>query len=114
MNKKETYERSVSIAAGLGCCMDENHGEDDFTGFLEIRRELNQFLLNLNYSHRAEGIGQQVHFLFLALEHLDRVEKEIRVCGADEDLIRLGRIHNKIGSLKYLILNYIHHLTSGP
>ena len=112
MKSNETYDRSISLAAGLGRCMEESGGNGDFSSYLMIRRELNHFLLNLNYSNRAEGIGQQIHFLFLALQHLDNVEKEIRVSVADEELVSLGRIHNKIRSLKILILDYIRHLTS--
>jgi hypothetical protein len=107
---ENTYNISISMAAGLGVSVRE---AGDFSIFLSIRRELNHFLLNLNHSHRAESAGQQIHFLFLALENLDRADKEIRIYGADQDVLRMERIHDKIRSLKNLILDYIRYLTSG-
>ncbi|MFC2115556.1 hypothetical protein ACFLTU_03730 [Bacteroidota bacterium] len=103
---------SIELATELGNSVEEAGGIDDFSRFLIIRREMNHFLLNLNHSNRADGTGQQIHFLFVALAHLDNVEKEIRISGAAEGVIRVERIHDKIRSLKILILNYIRHLTS--
>ncbi|KKL96237.1 hypothetical protein LCGC14_1846470 [marine sediment metagenome] len=48
----------------------------------------------------------------MALQHLDNVEKEIRISVAGDELINLEKIHNKIRGLKMLILNYIRQLTS--
>ena len=73
MDEDSTYDLSISLAAGLGTSVAETGTAGDFSTFLRIRRELNHFLINLNYSNRAEGIGQQIHFLFLALEHLDKL-----------------------------------------
>jgi len=109
MKSENTYDLSFSMAAGIGTNIEES---GDFTSFLQIRMELNQFLLSLNYSNHAEGAGQQIHFLFLALEHLDNVDREIRISNADPELINLERIHTKIRSLKMLILGYIRHLSS--
>ena len=112
MKAENTHDLTIDLANELGARVEEAGGRDDFTCFLRIRRELNHFLLYLNYSNRAEGTGQQIHFLFVAMEHLDNVEKEIRISEVNEDVIRLDRIHDKIRSLKILILNYIKHLTS--
>jgi hypothetical protein len=112
MDKEYTYDFSLSTASGLGVSVEEAGTDDDFRDFLNIRRELNQFLINLNFSNRAECAGQQVHFLFLALGNLDNLEREIRISRLDERCIDMGRIHDKIKSLKMLILNYIRHLTS--
>jgi hypothetical protein len=109
MNSDSNYDLTFSLVAGLGDSVEEN---TDFSSFLRIRRELNHFLLNLNHSNCAEGAGQQIHFLFMALQHLDNVEKEIRISVAGEELINLERIHDKIRGLKMLILNYIRQLTS--
>jgi hypothetical protein len=107
---KNTYNLSISMAAGLDVSVRE---AGDFSTFLRIRRELNHFLLNLNQCHRAESAGQQIHFLFLALENLDRADREIRIYGSDQDILRMERIHDKIRSLKNLILDYIRYLTYG-
>lgn len=105
------YDFSISMVAGLGTAVEETSGATDFSHFLRIRRELNEFLLSLNQSTRAEGAGQQIHFLFVALEHLDNVDKEIRISGAAQEMISMEKVHAKIRSLKLLILNYIKHLT---
>ena len=112
MNTENTYDLSFGLATELSTSVEETGGIDDFSRFLRIRREITYLLLNLNHSNSANGAGQQIHFLFAALAHLDNVEKEIRISGAEEELIRLERIHDKIRSLKILILNYIRHLTS--
>ena len=104
------YDLSLSMAAGLTREVGE---ASDFSVFLSIRRELNHFLLNLNHCHRAESPGQQIHFLFLALENLEMADKEIRIYGAEQDQVRMDRLHDKIRSLKSLILEYIRYLTSG-
>jgi hypothetical protein len=97
------------MVTGLHTCVEE---ASDMQGFLRIRRELSHFLLNLNYCYRSDGTGQQIHFLFMALEHLENVDKEIRITGSDQEIISQKRIHEKIRSLKILILNYIRYLTS--
>ena len=108
MSHQNTYDLSGTLATDLKTTAEEN---SDFTSFLKIRMELNNFLLRLNQSSQADGTGQQIHFLFLALGHLDNVEREIRISGADGELIQAGKIHDKIRSLKNLILGYIRHLT---
>jgi hypothetical protein len=112
MKTENTYDFSISMITSLGSNVEETAGTGDFSSFLRIRRELNHFLLNLNHSNRADGAGQQIHFLFVALDHLENVDKEIRISGADQDTIRLEKIHEKIRSLKYLILNYIKQITA--
>ncbi len=112
MNTENTYDLSFTLATELSTSVEEAGGIDDFSKFLRIRREMNHFLLSLNHSNCANGAGQQIHFLFAALAHLDNVEKEIRISNADEEGFRLERIHDRIRSLKILILNYIRHLTS--
>jgi len=109
MKLESNYDLTISLAAGLGNSVKET---GDFTSFLQIQREMSHFLLNLNHSNCADGAGQQIHFLFMALEHLDNVDKEIRISGAGEELIRLEKVHEKIRSLKILILSYIRQLAS--
>lgn len=112
MKTDNAYDYSISLVAGLGRNVEESPETGDFSGFLRIRRELNQFLINLNHSNHADSAGHQVHFLFVALEHLDNIDKEIRISGADPEMISLEKIHEKIRSLKCLILNLIKHLTA--
>jgi len=112
MKVENKCDHSIELACELGTCVEEAGETNDVSSFLRIRHEMSHFLLNLNHSNLADGSGQQIHFLFVALAHLDNVEMEIRISGADDGRIRLERIHDKISSLKILILNYIKHLTS--
>jgi hypothetical protein len=111
MIMEETYDFSISMISQLREQAEEYPAGDDFQNFLRIRRELNHFLLSLNQSDRADGTGQQVHFLFMALEHLDNVDRELRITGTVHELKQPERVHDKIRSLKILILNYIRQLT---
>ena len=107
---QDTYNLSISLAAGLNSEVRET---SDFSIFLNIRRELNYFLLNLNHCHRAESTGLQIHFLFQALENLEMAERELRIYGTEQDQPRMERLTDKIRSLKGLILDYMRYLTSG-
>lgn len=110
MQEENLYKTSLDEASALDISME--HGHDDFSRFIKIRAEINRFLKNLQDSHQASSRGQQIHSLFISLVHLDNVEKEIRASDIDEEIIRLGRILDKIRSLKSLILKYIKQLTS--
>ena len=110
MRTENLYKISLDSACALDTSMVRTY--DDLSKFLKIRFEMNRVLMNLTYSHGTELRAQQIHYLFVALEHLNNVEKEIRVSDVDEEIIRLERILDKIRSLKQLILEYIRHLTS--
>jgi hypothetical protein len=110
MKNKDVYHFSMSTAAGLAAGVEEQPGAGDFACFLKIRRELNHFLVSLNECNRAENVGLQVHFLFMALEHLENVDREIRII-IDGEMASAEKIHEKIRSLKRLILDYIKQLT---
>ncbi len=110
MQSENLYEISFGSATALDISMEKTY--DDFSQFLRIRAEMNRFLVNLNYSHQTDSRGQQIHFLFIALGHLDNIEKEIRISDVDEEIIRLEKIYDKIRSLKKLILEYIKQLTA--
>ena len=110
MKAKNLYEISLDSACALDTSMVQTY--DDLSKFLKIRTEMNWFLINLTYSQQTTIKSQQIHYLFVALEHLNNVEKEIRVSDVDEQIIRLERIFDKIRSLKKLVLEYIRHLGS--
>jgi len=110
MRKKNLYEISLGSACALDTSMVKTY--DDVSGFSLIREEMNRFLMNLTCSHRTALRSEQVHYLYLALEHLVNVEKEIRISDVNEEIIRLEKVHDKILSLKQLIHEYIRHLTS--
>ena len=105
MRKDNLYEISLNSACALDTSMVRTY--DDSSKFLKIRDEMNRLLMNLTYSRRTEFRAQRKHYLFMALEHLNNVEKEILISEVDEEVIRFERILDKIRSLKQLILEYI-------
>lgn len=109
MKMDNLYEISLDSVCVLDTSMVRAH--DDLSEFKKIRYEMDRFLINLTCSHLTKLEAQQVHYLFVALEHLNNVENEIRVSDVDEEIIRLEQILDKIRSLKQLILAYIRHLT---
>ncbi len=107
------YEGSDVWIRAVNFSMDESAKYGNTPVFLNIREEMNRFLLNLNQSHSAKSAGQQIHFLFVALNHLDNLDREIRISTENEEITRLEMIHDKIRSLKMLIQGYIGQLASG-
>jgi len=73
---------------------------------------MNRVLMNLTFSQQSALRAQQLHYLYMALEHISNVEKEIRISDVDEEIIRLEKILDKLRSLKHLIHEYIRHLAS--
>jgi hypothetical protein len=110
MQPENLYAISLDSASALDTSMWRTY--DDFSTLLKIRAEMNRFLMNLNNSHGSLSKGQQIHYLFLALVHLDNVEKEIHVSDVNEEILRLERIFDKIRALEKLIMEYIGQLTS--
>ncbi len=110
MQAENLYQISMDSAIALDTSMGRTY--DEFSKYIAVRAEMNRFLMNLNYSHQTKSKGRQIHYLFLALVHLDNIEKEISVSDVNEEIIQLERIFDKILSLKKLILEYIRHLSS--
>ena len=108
---EKLYEISLDSANDLDMSMCRTY--ENASRFLGIRAEMDRFLMNLAFSHRAASREQQVHYLFMALLHLDNVEKEIRISDIDDEILRLERIIDRIRSLRQLILEYVRHL-AGP
>jgi hypothetical protein len=77
---------------------------------LGIRAETKRLLMHLAFSQLTASREQQIHCLFVALTHLDNVEKKIRVSGINEELIRLERIFESMRSLQKHLFDYIGYL----
>ncbi len=110
MRRENLLEVSLDSASALDASMWQTY--DDFSKFMKFRAEMNRLLMNLNYSQGSLSRGQQIHHLFMALVHLDNIEKEIHVSDVNEEIIRLEWIQDKIHALKKLILEYISQGTS--
>ena len=85
----------------------------NITRYKNIRKEMGGLLFDLQRSCSTGSAEKQVHYLFLALRHLDNLEMEIRLSSENEELIRLELVQEKIRSLKTMITGYIQHLKEG-
>jgi hypothetical protein len=103
------YEISLDSADALETSMWLTY--KNASKFLGIRTAMDGFLLNLAFSHRAASKDRQIHYLFMALLHLDNVEKEILTSDIEDQILRLEKIIDRIRSLRQLILEYIRYLT---
>ena len=81
--------------------------------FQNIRKEMGGFLFDLQRSRSTESAEEQVHYLFLALLHLDKLEQEIRTSAENEEIIKLEMVMDKIRSLRSMISGYIRYLRKG-
>lgn len=95
---------------GLDFSMEGIRKYGNVPGFQKIRNEMGGFLFDLQRSRNSGSVEKQVHFLFLALLHLDNLEQEMRMSSENEEIIRLELIFDKIRSLKAMIAGYIRHL----
>ena len=107
---EKLYKTSLVSAASLDISMLSTYG--NLAKFIKLRTEMNRLLINLNCSHWVVSDQQRVHYLFVALIHLDNVEKEIRISGINEAIIRQERVLDKIRSLRMLIKDYIRLINS--
>jgi hypothetical protein len=94
------YTLSLHAACALDTSVTGSHGE------------LSDFLINLALSQRARHARQKIHYLHLALIHLDSFEKEIRISDVNEEILRLARIPEQIRSIKNLMQEYVRYLVA--
>ena len=102
------YRHSLESAKALDTSMGWTYSR--FMEFKGIRAEMKRFLVNLAFSNLTASRDQQIHCLFVALNHLDNVEKELRIADISEEMIRLEGIFNRIQSLQKHLFDYIGYL----
>jgi hypothetical protein len=73
--------------------------------------EFEKFVLNLNHSGLSESIPDQIHFLYLALSHIENVENEILGSNLTEEMLFQNKIIEDINCLKMMVLDYIRDLS---
>jgi len=83
----------------------------DFQKFSKIREEMNEFLKSLNQSGLSEAIPDQIHYLYVALIHIENVEKEIISCSLSEEMLSQSKIIDDVNCLKMMVVDYIHDLS---
>jgi hypothetical protein len=84
---------------------------EDYEKFCTIRDEMQKFLINLSYSGQSENVPDQIHYLYVALIHIENVEKEIVSSCFTEEMIYQNKILEDINCLKTMVLNYIRDLS---
>lgn len=84
---------------------------DDFEKFRKVRDEMNEFLKSLNQSGLSEAIPAQIHYLYVALMHIENVEIEIMSCSLSEDMLSQSKIIDDINCLKIMVVDYIQDLS---
>ena len=106
MNK--LYEHSLDSAKALDTAVGWTYsGSMEFQG---IRAETKRLIMYLAFSQLTASRDQQIHYLFVALTHLDNVEKKISISGINEEMIRLERIFESIRFLQKHLFEYIGYL----
>jgi len=101
---------------GLDLSMEDMNKYGNLEDFINIRKEMSSFLMNLHLSRNAGSAENTAHHIYLALENLDNINREIQTSFENEELIRLGMVLEKIRSIKTLMIEYIRQLDmpSGP
>jgi len=84
---------------------------EDYERFYKIRDEMKEFLNNLNQSGLSEETSGQIHYLYVALSHIENVEREIMSCCLSEELLSQSKITDDINCLKMMVLEYIRELS---
>ena len=84
---------------------------NDFEKFCKVRNEMNEFLDNLNQSGLSEAVPVQIHYLYVALSHIENVEREILTCNLSEEMLSQNKILEDINCLKIMVVDYIRDLS---
>jgi len=85
------------------------YGREDM--YSKIRCEMSRFLLALIKSRQAGSAEHLSHCLFMALGHLDDLEKELRIHPVASSSAGYNVIIKRIGSLKSNISGYISQIS---
>ncbi len=84
---------------------------EDFEKFSKVRNEMNEFLKSLNQSGLSKAIPDQIHYLYVALIHIENVEREIISCSLSEETLSQSKIIDDINCLKMMVVEYIQELS---
>jgi hypothetical protein len=76
-----------------------------------MSEEFEKFVLNLNHSGLSESVPDQIHFLYVALTHIENVENEILGSSLTEEILSQNKIIEDINCLKMMVLDYIRDLS---
>lgn len=75
--------------------------------------ELEKFIINLNHSGLSESVHDQIHFLYVALTHIENVENEILGSSLTEETLFQNMFIEDINCLKMMVIDCIRELSDG-
>ena len=112
MKNEKTMDLPFSRFISPLSTLNEITSGNDFEKFCKIRNEMSEFLNNLNHSGLSEALPDQVHYLYVALTHIENVEREIMGCNFSEEMLSRNKIIEDINCLKMMVVDYIQELSS--
>jgi hypothetical protein len=111
MKNEQTMDFPFSRFISSRSSLNEITTANDFEKFCTVRDEMNEFLKNLNRSGLSDAIPDQIHYLYVALIHIENVEKEILSCSLSEEMLSRNKIIEDINCLKRMVVEYIRELS---
>jgi hypothetical protein len=111
MKKNQVMDFPFSRIISPRSSLNEITNGNDSEKCCKIRKEMNKFLESLNQSGLSEAVPDQIHYLYVALLHIENVEREIFCCNLSEELLFQDKIIDDINCLKLMVMDYIHDLS---
>lgn len=111
MKNENTRDFPISRIISYDSSLNEFSTNEDYEIFVNVRDEMNKFILNLSHSEFSESVPDQIHFLYVALTHIENVENEILGSCLSEDILSRNKIIEDINCLKMMVLDFIRDLS---
>jgi hypothetical protein len=111
MKNEKTMDFLFSRIISPKSSLNEISTNEDYEKFCNVRDEMNKFIINLNHSGLSETVPDQIHYLYVALIHIENVEKEIISSCLTEEMLSQNKIIEDINCLKIMVLDYIRELS---
>jgi hypothetical protein len=112
MKNEKTMAFPFSRIISPKSTLNEISTNEDFEKFCKVRDEMNKFMINLNHSGLSETVPDQIHYLYVALIHIENAEKEIISSCLTEEVLSQNKIIEDINCLKIMVLDYIRELSA--
>lgn len=95
-----------------GSSLNEISRNEDLENLCKAREELIRFMNNLNLSGLSDSLTDQIHYLYVALIHVENAEKEIMGSFISEEILTQNKIIEDLHCLKLMVLEFIKELSS--
>ena len=113
MKNEKTRDSAISWFIRNDTSLNEFSTNDEYEKFADVRDEMNKFMINLNHSGLSESVPDQIHFLYVALTHIENVENEFLRSNLTEEILFQNKILEDINCLKMMVLDHIRDLSDG-